>query len=340
MGQELIRQIIAGREVHKLRSGCRFLVTCIADSSHYVDGSKGFSDGGLQEILERKTRGEVIGEAYAAADSVVESFVDPSSFGVVVDVTASYQTRSALIYAVDHGWGVVLANKKPLAGPLDEARSLYSSSRVKYESTVGAGQPVIATLEYLLDTNDSIRRIEGQLSGSLGYICGQLDAGVPFSKALSQARDAGFTEPDPREDLAGNDVMRKAIILGRTAGLEMTQLDVAVEPLFPEEMSKLEVEDFMVAIRSLDDAFAARVSEAAAAGNVLRYTASIEDGEATVGLSNIPAGSSLAHLKYVSFQTDRYDDEPLLIGGKGAGVGITAAGVVGDMLKLCRENIS
>jgi homoserine dehydrogenase len=121
-----------------------------------------------------------------------------------------------LALALDYG--VVLANKKIFAGPWESAQTYFNNPRIRHESTVGGGQPVIATLRYLLDTNDPVSEIEGQLSGTLGFLCQQLDQDVPFSTAVAEAKARGYTEPDPRDDLGGMDVMRKVLILGRMAG--------------------------------------------------------------------------------------------------------------------------
>ena len=208
---------------------------------------------------------------------------------------------------------------------------------MRHESTVGGGQPVVATLRYLLDVNDPIYQIEGQLSGSLGFICGRLDGGIPFSQAVTEARLAGYTEPDPREDLGGQDVMRKILILGRMAGWPLEASDLTVESLYPAEMADLSVEAFLTAVTNLDESIANQVQEAAVNGQVLRFAAEVSEKGGNVSLKAIPADSPLAHLKYISFRTGLYEDEPLLIGGKGAGVEMTAAGVLGDMLDLVRE---
>jgi homoserine dehydrogenase len=258
---------------------------------------------------------------------------------VAVDVTAAGDMEAALDAALAHRYGIVLANKKPLAGPWATARRYFNQPRVRHESTVGGGQPVIATLRTLLDTGDPILRIEGQLSGTLGYVYQQLDRGTPFSQALASARAQGFTEPDPREDLGGQDVMRKALILARMAGWPLEAADVAVESLYPPVLADLPVDRFMKDAVQLDAPMAARVAAAGAEGAVLRYLAVVADGQARVGLERVPASSPLANLKYISFRTGRYDDEPLLLGGKGAGVEMTAAGVHGDIIGLARESV-
>jgi homoserine dehydrogenase len=180
-------------------------------------------------------------------------------------------------------------------------------------------------------------KIEGQLSGTLGYICSQLDKTMPFSQALTEAKAKGFTEPDPREDLGGRDVMRKVMILGRLAGWPLEETDIEVESLYHPALSHLSVGEFMNAAVAMDPSLTDRVQSAREAGQVLRYVAQVDDSGGSVGLTGIPIGSPLADLKYISFRTGRYEDEPLMIGGKGAGVEMTAAGVLGDMISLSRE---
>ena len=236
------------------------------------------------------------------------------------------------------GYGVALANKKPLAGPWISAKRFFNNPHLRHESTVGGGQPVIATLRYLMDTNDPVLRIEGQLSGTLGFICSRLDTGQPFSAALREARAMGYTEPDPREDLAGRDVMRKIMILGRLAGWPLEESDIEVEALYSPSLAHLSVAEFMEAAVAMDPALRDRAEAAAARGQVLRYTAVLENDRGSVGLNGVAKDSPLASLKYVSFQTALYNEQPLLIAGRGAGVEMTAAGVLGDMIGLVREH--
>jgi homoserine dehydrogenase len=256
---------------------------------------------------------------------------------IMVDVTAAAGLEPVVDRALALDYGVVLANKKIFAGPWESAQTYFNNPRLRHESTVGGGQPVIATLRYLLDTNDPVSEIEGQLSGTLGFLCQQLDQDVAFSTAVAEAKARGYTEPDPRDDLGGMDVMRKVLILGRMAGWPLAAEDIEVESLYTPEMAALTVPEFMTAVSSLDAAMAQRVAEARATGQVLRYLAHVQNGRGVVGLKSVPAGSGLANLKYISFRTVHYHDEPLMICGKGAGVEMTAAGVLGDMIALVRE---
>lgn len=338
VGQALLGQIAATRRQVADRAGARFDVVAVADSQTWRWQPEGLDDAALQEIGALKRSRQLLGAARPQATEIIGEARSAGLQGaLVVDVTAAEGMEPALGAALDAGYGVVLANKKPLADPWESAQRFFADPRVRHESTVGGGQPVVATLRTLLDTGDTVRRIEGQLSGTLGYICRRLDEGARFSVALAAAKAAGYTEPDPREDLGGKDVMRKLLILGRMAGWPMEAADIEVESLYPPALAHLDVNEFMLASLALDPGLAERVNAAGAAGEVLRYVAELEEGRGRVGLKAVPVESPLANLKYVSFQTARYDDEPLLIGGKGAGVEMTAAGVLGDMIALARE---
>ncbi len=348
VGSALIRQILDGRSRVAERNHCQFNFIGVMDSKTWVWDTNGLSDELLLDVVQAKANGQVVDpphrhehpqEMKRPSDSDVISTAKNAGLNnvIVVDTTAADGMEPTLMHALDLGYGIVLANKKPFAGPLATAQPFFNNLRVRHESTVGGGQPVIATLRYLLDVNDPIYQIEGQMSGTLGFICGRLDEGTLFSQAVREAKELGFTEPDPREDLGGMDVMRKVMILGRMAGWPLKSKDIKVESLYTPEMADLSVSEFMEEIVHLDAAMSNRWAVAKAKGNVLRYVAEVEEGIGTVGLKPVPADSALANLKYISFRTKRYDDEPLLIGGKGAGVEMTAAGVLGDMLDLVRE---
>lgn len=348
VGQALLQQIVNGRSTTAERNQIQFDVIAVADRRSLVWEPLGMSDLQLVSVIEAKRLGlpanpvpsplpHLPGERPSNLDILDFAQAAELEKVIVVDVTAESDMETVYNRALGMGYGVVMANKKALAGPWATAHTYFNHLHVRHESTVGGGQPVIAALRTLLDTHDPIHRIEGQLSGTLGFICGQLDRGVPFSLAVAEAKAKGFTEPDPREDLGGQDVMRKVMILGRMAGWPLEAGDITIESLYPAEMADLSVPKFMKAAAELDEAMGKRVADARVEGKVLRYVAELEEGRGTVGLKAIPAASPLANLKYISFQTGRYDDEPLLIGGKGAGVEMTAAGVLGDMIDLVRE---
>jgi homoserine dehydrogenase len=261
---------------------------------------------------------------------------------LVTDLTASPHTAPVLRRALDAGCSVVLANKLPLSGSWPEVQPLLKHPRLRYEVTVGAGLPVIATLHYLLDTGDRIVRIEGCLSGTLGYLCAQLEQSIPYSAAVAQAHSLGYTEPDPREDLSGRDVARKALILGRTAGWQLELADLSVERLYDEAVAEIAPDDFLAAMPNEDARYAVRVAEAVAHGKTLRYVARITRDGGEVGLVAVERGSSLGALQgpgnYIALYSERYTEIPLVIAGPGAGPQVTAAGVMGDIIALGRHS--
>lgn len=341
VGSALLNQIVNGRSHTATRNQIHFDVVAAADSRSCLWNPTGLSDEQLLAVFARKAAGGLADDSGAARPSDVEIVVRAAEAGlkhvIVVDVTAVSGMEPVLDKALESGYGLALANKKAFAGPWATAQKYFNNPRVRHESTVGGGQPVIATLRYLLDTNDPIYAIEGQLSGTLGFICTQLDTGMPFSQAVAEAKKRGYTEPDPREDLGGQDVMRKVMILGRMAGWPLEAANINVESLYAPEMAQLSVAEFMAVSTQLDTQMRQRVANATAHGKVLRYVAELTAQGGTVGLKAVPQDSPLANLKYVSFHTERYADDKLMICGKGAGVEMTAAGVVGDMLDIVRE---
>ncbi len=341
VGRALLQQLIDSKYRVAERNQFEFQVVAVTDSRSWLFVPDGMGAGVLRDVMMAKKNGRSLNDT-SGRPTDLEIVQQIAAAGIkqaiVADVTAVSGMESVLDFALQQGYGVVLANKKAMAGPWATAQNYYNHPLVRHESTVGGGQPVIATLRYLLDVNDPIYAIEGQLSGSLGFICGQLDRGMPFSKAVAEAKALGFTEPDPRDDLGGMDAMRKVMILGRMAGWPLEESDIEVESLYAPELAELSVTEFMEQVHTLDAAMKQRVDAAAAEGNVLRFVAELQEGSGSVGLKPIPATSALSNLKYISFRTQWYNDEALLIGGKGAGVEMTAAGVLGDMIDLAREN--
>lgn len=338
VGQAVLRQIINGRLQTSTRNQIHFSIVAVADSQQWQWDAMGLTDTQLLAIIEAKKNGESFGERRPSILDIINHAHEAGLERViVVDVTAVNGLELALDRALELGYSVALANKKALAADWATAQHYFNHPRVRYESTVGGGQPIIATLRYLMDTNDPIQRVEGQLSGSIGFICQQLDRGVLFSQAVAEAKASGFTEPDPRQDLSGKDVMRKLLILGRLAGWPLQASDITIEALYQEEMEALSIDEFLTAVSTLDEPISRRFTVAHSRGNVLRYMAEVNAEGGTVSLQELPMNAPLANMKQVSFYTERYSDAPLFIGGKGASVEITAAGVVGDMIGLVRE---
>jgi aspartokinase/homoserine dehydrogenase 1 len=264
---------------------------------------------------------------------------------VVVDCTASEDIAARYGEWLAAGVHVVTPNKKAHSGPLARFDELHDirrrhGTRFLYETTVGAALPVIGTLQDLRETGDEIHSIEGIFSGTLAYLFNVFDGGKPFSAIVREARDAGYTEPDPRDDLSGLDVARKLIILGREMGMRLELRDVAVESLVPAGLEAGSVDDFLAALPAHDGAMTARLAAARAAGQVLRYVGRLDRraATATVRLEALPADHPFAHINLtdniVRYVSARYSRNPLVVQGPGAGRDVTAAGVFADLLRL------
>lgn len=342
VGRAVVERVLAARDDFEWRYGLQLEYVALCDSQGAAIDHNGFSYGALMHMLAAKTEGAGIADLDSGyRQDGLSDIVDVAGTigAIVIDVTASDHTVEALQLALKRGYGAVLANKKPLTGPIEVFRSLVDSDRLRYESTVGAGVPVIAALQQaLIAAHDPVHRIEGCLSGTLGYLTSGLQAEERFSLLVRTAKSLGYTEPDPRDDLGGMDVARKALILARTIGWPLELDQVAVEPLYPSELGEGSVDDFLAAIDSLDDGYAGQVAEARARGETLRYVATLEGGAARVGLASVPLESPLGRLQgtdnLIAFHSSIYADTPLVLQGRGAGVHGTAAGVLADIIAL------
>ena len=264
---------------------------------------------------------------------------------VIIDCSASAEVARHYRDWLAAGIHVVTPNKKANSGPLAGYEALKEARRAAgshylYEATVGAGLPIIQTLRDLVETGDEVRSVEGIFSGTLAYLFNVYDGREPFAAIVRDAKQKGYTEPDPRDDLSGTDVARKLIILGREMGLKLELADVEVESLVPAELAAGSVEEFLLRLPEFDGRIAARFAEAAAAGQVLRYVGRLDaEGRATVGLMRLDRRHPFANIaltdNVVRFATRRYCDNPLIVQGPGAGPEVTAGGVFGDLLRLC-----
>jgi homoserine dehydrogenase len=337
VGRALLRQVLDTRNAVARRAGLALRPVGLVDSQAALVNPDGLTDELLERALQVKAAGASLGDL---AGSLPRAGLAIPPRAIVLDLTASLETRPLLHAALANGGGVVLANKLGLAGPYEEAKPLFDARRVRYEATVGAGLPVIATLRTLLNTGDPVTRVEGVLSGTLAYLAWQLEQNVAYSVAIVRARALGYTEPDPREDLGGRDVARKALIMARTAGWALEMEDLEIEALYPRAWSEMSVEEFLDQARALDQSYAMRVAEARARGEVLRYVAHVGRAGGTIGLAAVPKASSLGSLQgtanMIRVVTERYHQEPLVISGPGAGTEVTAAGVLGDIIDLAR----
>jgi bifunctional aspartokinase / homoserine dehydrogenase 1 len=263
---------------------------------------------------------------------------------VLVDCTASDEVAAHYAEWLGAGIHVVTPNKKANSGSLayyhrvQEARRA-GAAHYLYEATVGAGLPIVQTLRELLQTGDEIASIEGIFSGTLAYLFNVYDGRTGFASIVQEARQRGFTEPDPRDDLSGLDVARKLIILGREMGLPLELKDVKVESLVPADLGSGSIEEFMAQLSRYDAPMLSRLTAARERGKVLRYTGKITAaGEATVGLQELDARHPFGNIaltdNVVRFATRRYRDNPLIVQGPGAGPEVTAGGVFADLLRV------
>jgi aspartokinase/homoserine dehydrogenase 1 len=264
---------------------------------------------------------------------------------VIIDCSASAAVAERYAHWLSEGIHVVTPNKKANSADhryyerLREARR-SADAHYLYEATVGAGLPIIQTLRDLRETGDEIRRIEGILSGTLAYLFNTWDGSQPFSTVVRQAKALGYTEPDPRDDLSGMDVARKLIILGREMGLRLELADVRIESLVPAGLDGCTIDEFLTRLPEFDGPMLARLEAARGQGRVLRYVGSVDaDGRAEVGVVELPTSHPFANIaltdNVVCFQTARYDQNPLIVQGPGAGPAVTAAGVFADLLRVC-----
>ncbi|HKS24671.1 MAG TPA: bifunctional aspartate kinase/homoserine dehydrogenase I [Thermoanaerobaculia bacterium] len=321
IGRELARQIVA-QQPH-LRGNVDLKITGVADRSGVRIDENGFSPTALQRFAKQKKAGTPFqGQSFDALWPL------PSYRPIFVDLTSD-ETGELLAEAMGHGFNIVLANKKPLAGPQEAFDRLIAMAQerglsLRYEATAGAGLPVLDTIAKLQQAGDKIETIVGCFSGTLGYILTELEKGVAFSDAVRKAQELGYTEPDPRDDLSGMDVARKALILARTLGHRAELSEIRLQPL---EFS--------------DDEFRDRIARAKREKRVLRYVAKIRSRSISVGLEALPESSPAANLRgtdnQVAIYSKRYSANPLVVTGPGAGATVTAAGVLNDIVAIAIE---
>ncbi|UZJ41224.1 bifunctional aspartate kinase/homoserine dehydrogenase I [Prosthecochloris sp. SCSIO W1101] len=263
---------------------------------------------------------------------------------IFVDCTASGEVAESYPDLLASNISIVTANKLGVAGSwalYETIRDAQHSSNARflYETNVGAGLPIINTLNDLRNSGDKIIKIEGVLSGTLSYIFNELRKGGKFSDIVSQAKGAGYTEPDPREDLSGADFARKFLILGRELGYRLDYEDIECESLVPEHLrTDMSVDTFMEKLSSADAGYDEKIRKAAENDMTIAYAGEISEGKARISVKMLPLSSPVAGLNgtenMVVFTTDRYLDTPLVVKGPGAGGEVTAGGVFADILRI------
>lgn len=358
VGCQLLQHIVSCRSLHS-KMGVHLRVVGVCDSKSLLVASDVLTteldDTSLTEVCQVKLKGSSLLTLGNSGQCKV--FSNPEAMGKIIDVatllgrstglafidcSASSETIGVLNRVVDLGCCVVMANKKPLTSSMEDYDKLLAyPRRIRHESTVGAGLPVIASLNRILSSGDPVHHIIGSLSGTLGYVMSEVEDGKPFSQVVKSAKSLGYTEPDPRDDLSGMDVARKALILARLLGQRIDLDNIKVESLYPEEMgpNMMHVEDFLVnGLPLLDKGIQERVERASSNGNVLRYVCVIEDSRCEVGIQELPKNSPLGRLRgsdnVLEISSRCYNQQPLVIQGAGAGNDTTAAGVVADILDI------
>lgn len=261
----------------------------------------------------------------------------------IIDCTSDDELAEQYTMFLANGFNVVAANKKANTKSIAYYREIRATAarhfrKFMYETNVGAGLPIIDTLQSLIRSGDELKSFGGILSGSLSAIFGMLEDGVAFSQAVEKAMKAGFTEPDPRDDLSGMDVARKLLIIAREVGLELELDDIEVEPVIANGFAAdAGSEDIIRHLKSLDEEFTARVEAAKAEDSVLRYVGRIQDGRCSVSVDVVPKSNPLGAIRdgenALVLHSRYYQPIPLVLRGYGAGAEVTAAGVFGDLLR-------
>ncbi|HDZ3511192.1 TPA: bifunctional aspartate kinase/homoserine dehydrogenase I [Mannheimia haemolytica] len=343
VGSELIEQVKQQKEF-LAKKDIKIRVCALANSDKMLLNENGLNLDNWKEDLEK---------AIQPSDfDVLLSFikfhhvVNP----VFVDCTSAQSVANLYARALKEGFHVVTPNKKANTSGYDyylEMRENARQSQHKflYETNVGAGLPVIENLQNLLAAGDEVEKFEGILSGSLSFIFGKLEEGLTLSQATLIAKEKGFTEPDPRDDLSGADVARKLLILVRETGLPLEFEDIEIEGVLPKGFSEgMSRDEFLQALPSLDEEFSKRVEAAKAEGKVLRYVGSITGDKCRVAIEAVDENHPLYKVKdgenALAFLTRYYNPIPLLLRGYGAGNSVTAAGIFADILRTLQGGVN
>ncbi len=336
VGSSLIQQIASQRERLMKERGLRLNVVGIASGHNAM-----FSRDGLDlENYRENLRNAPASNLQRLHDEVIGMNIFNSVF---VDCTASSEVASLYNDFFEHSISVVAANKVAASSDYDNYARLKATARRRgvkflFETNVGAGLPIINTINDLINSGDKILKLEAVLSGTLNFIFNTLSAQVPFSQTVRRAKDEGYSEPDPRVDLSGTDVIRKLVILGREAGYRLNQSDVEKHLFIPDKLFEGTQEEFWQQLPSLDADFEKRRSALEAEGKRWRFVASLDGGQARVELKAVGKSHPFYSLEgsnnIILITTERYHDYPMQIQGYGAGASVTAAGVFADIMSI------
>lgn len=337
VGKRLIEQIRHQQSNLKDNKALELNVVGVANSHHCIFDRNGIDIEHYADILGKS-------EMVASPTTICDEIIKMNIFNpVFVDCTATKDIAAMYDRLLSHNVNVVAANKLAASSKYDNYKKLKQIARKRdvkflFETNVGAGLPIINTINSLINSGDKILKIEAVLSGTLNYIFNVLSEKVPLSKAVMMAKEAGYSEPDPREDLSGKDVVRKLVILSREAGYRIETEDVKKNLFVPESLMQGTTEDFFKNIASIDDEFEKRRTATVQSGRALRFVARLENGEATVGLEEVTSDSPFYSLEssnnVILITTERYKEYPMEIKGYGAGAEVTAAGVFADIISI------
>ncbi|HEV3062730.1 MAG TPA: bifunctional aspartate kinase/homoserine dehydrogenase I [Vicinamibacterales bacterium] len=337
IGSALLRQLHQ-QHAHLLRQGFDVRVVGVANSKRFALAAHGINLAQWQGTLAaspHRMDPRALARAVALLELTNVALVDCTAASAVVDAYPDF---------VNANLHIVTPNKRANVLPWRRYAALLELLRARqkrflYEANVGAGLPVMSTLRDLIDSGDAVTKVEGIFSGTLSYLFNAFDGRTPFSALVARAYEMKLTEPDPREDLSGEDVARKLLILARQIGSEMDIRDVRVESLVPRRLARGRFSRrFFASFSGEDGQMSARVARAAGRGSVLRYVGRLEHGRARAGIAEFPRDHPIAATKgtdnIIAFTTTRYAHTPLVIQGPGAGADVTAMGVFSDILKL------
>ncbi len=341
IGCHLLQQLARQQANLLQQKALELKVVGIANSKKVLFNREGIDLSDYRSLLDREG-------VPSTPRSIAEGVIDMNIFNsVFVDCTSSPEIADLYLDLLSNNINVVTASKIAASGSYDHYRLLKQTARKKdvrylFETNVGAGLPIIGTINNLINSGDRILRIEAVVSGTLNYIFSNISSDTPLSRAIAGARDAGYSEPDPRVDLSGIDVIRKLVILSREAGYAIEQDDVEVTPILPDSLFHGSIDSFFKALPPVDIAMERRRSEAEARGCRLRYVARLDEGKASVGLEEVDSTHPFYNLEgsnnVILITTERYKEYPMVIKGYGAGAAVTAAGVFADIYSIA--NIS
>ena len=336
VGGSLIEQIRCQQQRLMQQRGLKLNVVGIMNGHHAIFSRRGIDLSTYREQMEAGGPSSI----QHLHDEVIGMNIFNSVF---VDCTASPEIASLYQDFLEHNISVVAANKVATSGPFQVYKELKETARRRgvkflFETNVGAGLPVINTINDLISSGDKILKIEAVLSGTLNYIFNRLSADIPLSRAVRMAKDEGYSEPDPRIDLSGKDVVRKLVILAREAGYELEQDDVKKQLFIPDGLFQGSLEDFWKQLPTLDGEFEEARRRLEEQGRHWRFVARLDEGRASVSLVEVDVKHPFYGLEgsnnIILLTTERYREYPMLIQGYGAGAGVTAAGVFADIMRI------